>query len=365
MMRRRRLLLAFGCAALLPAVTPASAPGSASAPARKLYAPSDVTLPSRPFTVPFRDAVLSATAARVTASRLPVARASALRLYSTDGQGPITVDVSPSYVLTKELAQPYVDFLASRVHGTELDRLTLVLVAPGELARYCAPGALACYIPARELMIIPGEQTPAGQVPVEYVITHEYGHHVAANRDNDPWAAIGWGPKAWATQRSVCAGVAERRYFPNDQGANYRFNPGENWAETYAQLHYRNQFPWEFDPSFLPDEAAFVAAQRDIVTPWGGGVSQRRSGSLTRARRSKTFPVTTTLDGRVRLSLRGPSRANFDVQVLSGGRVVARSRRAGSRDTLTATDCQVRDFSVRVVRRSGSGSFTLGVQTPG
>lgn len=323
-------------------------------------------MPSRPFTVPFRDAVLSRDAGGARASRSPVARASARRFFSTDGQGSVVVAISESYgSLTRELVQPYVDFVASRLHGSELDRLTLYLVTADELPRVCAPGALACYIPAQEIMIIPGEQTPSGQVPVEYVITHEYGHHVAANRDNDPWAAIGWGPKAWATQRGVCAGVAERRYFPNDQGDNYRSNPGENWAETYAQLHYRNLFTWEFDASFAPDEATFAAAQRDVVAPWRENVSQRRSGSLTSNRRTKSFPVTTALDGRITLSLKGPSRANFDVQILSGGRVVARSRRSGSRDTLTATDCQVREFSVRVVRRSGSGSFSLRVQTPG
>jgi len=322
-------------------------------------------MPSRPFTVPLRDAVL--TPDQTSASELPLARSSAQqRFYSTDRQGPVKVDISPRYgPLTKARVQPYVDFLASRSHGSELDRLTLLVVTPEELPRACAPGALACYLPARELMIIPGEQTPAGQVPIEYVITHEYGHHVAANRNNDPWAAIGWGPKAWATQRSVCAGVAERRYFPNDQGDRYRSNPGENWAETYAQLHYRNQFGWELDPSFIPDEATFAAAQRDVVAPWRGSVVQRRSGTLTSARRTKSFPVATTLDGRIRLSLKGPSRANFDVQILSGGRVVARTRRSGSRDTLTATDCQVREFTVRVVRRSGSGSFSLRVQTPG
>lgn len=328
-------------------------------------------MPSRSSTVPLRDAVLRQGAAQAAASRALMARVTGptpifQRFFSTDGRSSINVGLSGAYGdLTRERVQPYVDFIASRAHGKELDRLSLFVATPAELVQYCAVGALACYIPAQELMIIPGEQTPAGQVPVEYVITHEYGHHVAANRDNDPWAAIGWGPKAWSTQRGVCAGVAERRYFPDDQGANYRANPGENWAETYAQLHYRNQFPWEFDPSFLPDEAAFAAAYRDVTFPWGGAVAQRRSGSLTRARATKTFPVTTTLDGRIRLTLKGPRRANFDLQILSGGRVVARSRRSGSRDTLTATDCQVRAFSVRVVRRSGSGSFTLRVQTPG
>ena len=47
------------------------------------------------------------------------------------------------------------------------------------------------------------------------------------------------------------------------------------------------------------------------------------------------------------------------------GRTVVSSRRRGSSDTLTATVCQVRQFAVRVVRRSGSGRFALRVQTPG
>jgi hypothetical protein len=360
---RRRLLPAVGCAVALAVL---AVPAAASA--AELYAPSlSPEGPARPLAGPMRDTMLGASAARASVARVPaVAKASAQRFYSTDGQGPIDVDLSPSYgPLTQARVQPYVDFLASRQHGAELKRLTLFVVTPAEVQQICSPNALACYVPSRETMVVPGEQTPQGEVSVEYVITHEYGHHVATNRANTPWTAVAWGPKYWATQRSVCAGVAEWRYFPGDQGENYVRNPGENWAETYAQLHYRNVYPWQFDSSFSPDESTFFAAQRDVTAPWTKDVSQRRSGSLTSRRTSKTFPVTTTLDGRLRLTLDGPSRANFDLQVVSDGRTVVRSRRSGSEDTLTATDCQVRQFQVRVVRRSGSGRFTLRIRTPG
>lgn len=360
---RRRHLPAVGCAVALAVLALPTA-----ACAAELYAPIlSPDLPARPLAGPVRDTIVGASDARASAARVPaVAKASAQRFFSTDGQGPINVDLSPSYgALTQARVQPYVDFLASRQHGAELERLTLFVVTPAEVRQICSPNALACYVPSRETMVVPGEQTPQGEVPVEYVITHEYGHHVATNRSNTPWPAVAWGPKYWSTQRSVCAGVAERRYFPGDQAENYLRNPGENWAETYAQLHYRNAYPWGFDPSLTPDDATFFAAQRDVTAPWTREVARRHSGSLTSRRRSKTFPVTTTLDGRLRLTLDGPSRANFDLQVVSQGRTVVRSRRRGSNDTLTATDCQVRQFEVRVVRRSGSGRFTLRIRTPG
>lgn len=355
-----RLLRALGCAAVLGLI----APGAAAA--AELYAPSDAALPARPLAGPLRDAVISERAASARASSAPVARASAQRIYSSDGEGPVTVDLSPDYgTLTRERVLPYVDFLASRRHGSELSRLTLFVVTPDQVRRVCSAQALACYIPSRELMIIPGQQTPEGEVPLEYVITHEYGHHVAANRNNDPWPAVAWGPKAWATHEGVCAGVGQRRYFPGDQGENYARNPGENWAEAYAHAHYPNRFRWQFDPTLAPDAGALAAVARDVSEPWTRNVAVRRSGSLSKRRRSKTFAVDTSLDGRLKLTLKGPRRANFDLQVLSGGRVAVRSRRRGSRDTLVATDCQVRRFAVRVVRRSGSGRFSLRVQTPG
>jgi len=353
-----------------------AAPAVASA--AELYTPSDATAPSRPFARPLKDRVIETPAgiARSSSPRARTAQSGPQTFFSSDGKSSVRIALSDEYgTLTKEKVQGTVDFLASRLHGAELEQLTVLILTPSELRQACSETALACYVPARELMIIPGEQTPQGEVPVEYVITHEYGHHIATNRDNDPFndrafdSAVAFGPKRWATYEQVCAGVLARpqRYFPGDQGENYERNPGENWAEAYAQLHYQNRFPWQFDPSFLPDAGAFAAVQADVLQPWTKNVARRRSGRLTSKRRSKTFPVTTTLDGRIVLTLKNPRGANFDVQILSGGRTVARSRsrRRGGVDRLTATDCVVRSFEVRVVRRSGSGSFSLRVQTPG
>lgn len=358
MCRRRSLLRA----ALLAAVLALTAPAGAFAV--DLYVPSAFP-PWRPDARQMRDDVIMEKPGMATASRAPRARASAVTYFAQDGQ-PVAVEVSPTLQnQTTEAVQAYVNLIGSRIHGQELRRLRMVIATLDEVQHvHCSPQALACYRPRDEVMVIPGEQTPPGEVPVEYVITHEYGHHIAANRSNDPWAAVAWGPKAWATHRQVCAGVSQGRYFPGDQGQHYASNPGENWAETYAQFHFRNQYPWQFDLSFAPDEPTFATVQRDVTAP-PENVEQRRSGSLTSTRRSKAFPVATTLDGRIKLTLQGPGRANFDLQILTDGKVAARSRRKGSRDTLTATDCQVRMFQVRVVRRSGSGRFVVSIQTPG
>ncbi len=365
-MRRLLLLLSFTATLAAPA----------AAAAAELHAPNDATAPVRPFARPLVDRVLDTPRelARASSARARIAQSQPQTFYSTDGKSAMRVSLSGEYgPISKEKVQPTVDFLASRLHGSELRELTAVILTPAEVRQACSATALACYVPRSELMIIPGEQTPQGEVPVEYVITHEYGHHVATNRDNDPFnessfnSAVAFGPKRWATYEQICAGVAERRYHPGDQGENYERNPGENWAETYAQLQYQGQFPWQFDPSLAPDAGAFAAAQADVLDPWTKNVARRRSGRLTSSRRSKTFPVTTTLDGRVALTLTNPRGADFDAQVISGGRIVARSRTRGrgSTDRLTATDCAVRRFDVRVVRRSGSGAFSLRVQTPG
>jgi len=367
---RRRLLLAAGCAVALATPAPTTASGA------ELHVPNDATAPSRPFAAPLRDAVIDTPReTRRSTARAAGVRATASasqRFFSSDGQGPVRVDLSESYgEMTQAKVQPFVDFLASRVHGSELRRLTLFILTPAEIREACTETALACYLPRRELMVIPGEQTQSGEVPVEYVITHEYGHHVATNRDNDPWTeplpdgvgAAAWGPKAWATREGICAGVADDRYFPGDQGENYARNPGENWAEAYAQLHYPNRFPWQFDRTLAPDAAAFAAITRDVTRPWRGNVAVRRSGRLTRSKRARSFRIATTLDGRVKLSLKRPRGARFELQILTGGKVRVRSRRG--RTTLEATDCQARRFTVRVVRRAGSGRFTVRVQTPG
>ena len=95
---------------------------------------------------------------------------------------------------------------------------------------------LACYSDSQRRMIVPGDlQATASGVTTSYVIAHEYGHHVASHRSNAPLSAPDYGPKRWASYELVCLKTDQRLLFPGNESVLYHQNPGENWAETYAQ----------------------------------------------------------------------------------------------------------------------------------
>ncbi len=54
-------------------------------------------------------------------------------------------------------------------------------------------------------------------VPAEEVATHEYGHHVAFNRDNVPWLAVEWGSKRWASYANICSRARAGSVYPGDE----------------------------------------------------------------------------------------------------------------------------------------------------
>jgi hypothetical protein len=364
-LRRSALGGLLGLAAVL-------SPSPASAAELQPLVPS---LVPRPFTAPVEDAVRPEAADRLaglalrhrsssTAADRPAARAAVSRYYAPDGT-PVAVEVSDAYGNPpRSRVQSYVDFIGSRMHGPELRKLIIFIVTPQELQyQYCAPTALACYVPRYQVMVIPGEETPEGQASREFVVTHELGHHIANNRRNDPWRAVGYGPKRWASLEGVCRGVREKRYHPTDQGEHYLQNPGENWAEAYAVMHYRDM-PWSYDPSLEPDEASLTIARRDVRRPWKPRGRVVRTGSVTRARPVKRLLVETPLDGRMFLELEGPRKAGFDLQVVVDGVQLKESSGAASRDELTYDVCGSRQVEVRVVRRRGAGAFKLFVRTP-
>src|SRR5919109_4236500 len=116
----------------------------------------------------------------------------------------VTVYASNSYAMDPALGQRWADFLASLVHGPEISTVTVLLSTSTQIARVCGGDALACYSPQGALLYAPGDD-PSSDLSAEAVITHEYGHHVAASRSNNPWVAEDWGPKRWASAEQVCA----------------------------------------------------------------------------------------------------------------------------------------------------------------
>jgi len=359
--RGRTAALALVAGALL------AAPAGAAPTARRLEPPRQGPLVASAF-APVRDVVVHTRAGAARAAAL-VAH-SAATLFTTPSGVQLPVELSPSYVADRAAVQKFVDFLDSRLHGSELAKLTLVIATPQEVAQACSAQALACYSPAAQRMIVPGEQTPSGEAPLEFVITHEYGHHIAANRVNPPWPATTWGPKYWASEERICQGVLidqPPRYYPGDETVHYLANPGENWAEAYALYHYRTA-SWMFDLTLKPDDNAFAAIQRDVATPWAAPVVVRERGAFRRASRAtvQRFRVPLGLDGQLQLSLSGPLGSNFDLEVRAGGTLLGRTSARGSRDAAGGPLCREDSpITVRVLRRGGSGRYTLRISRPG
>jgi hypothetical protein len=251
------------------------------------------------------------------------------------------------------------------LHGDELGELRVVVATPDEVVAECGgmEGTLACYDPNTETMVVPGEQPDDAEgVSVSYIVAHEYGHHVAANRTSRPFSALDYGPKYWASEQLVCLGALQGLLAPGDEGFAYAANPGEAWAETYAMLKYPTGREWAYTERLKPTGAALKAARRDVVDPWQHQKERRYQGRLGAvSRRSYTFKL--HLDGQLSLRLIGPSGTDFDLAVASDGVEQGTTEAPGSRDLLRyEAACRERStetVTVTVQRRSGTGRFTL------
>jgi hypothetical protein len=199
-------------------------------------------------------------------------------------------------------------------------------------------------------------------VSAESVLTHEYGHHIAANRSNAPWSPLKWGAKRWASAMNICALARSHVVFPGDESLLYRFNPGEGFAETYRWLAERKDpiGTWDvLDTWLYPGHDAIQAIADDVLHPWIANRTRTFVGNFTTETSSvRRFLFTSRLDGTISASVTGLPRLR--VAILDAHRIIA-----SSRTSARATICGgVRAFTVQVTRTSGSGSFALNVSLP-
>jgi hypothetical protein len=325
-----------------------------------------------PFGTHFKDRVFTSAKATANAAASP-----AFAAYPTADGTTVNVAISDGYAgqLDQTVAQSYVDFLQSLNHGPELAKLQVVIAPPSEVLATCGgqEGTLACYNARTAVMYVPGEQTstPSG-VTTSYIVAHEYGHHIAANRSNAPFDAFAFGPKYWASYKLVCERALRGLLAPGNEDEFYGLNPGEGWAETYAQLKYP-EVDWAstpFTPLLKPDQGAFDAARRDVLTPWSQEVTKVFTGSFSGSgsnSRRFTFPL--TLDGPLAVRLVGPHTTDYNLVLTSQAGGHGETKRQGSRDRLSyAAACrehQTEQLAVTVKRKDGTGPFTVRVQYAG
>jgi hypothetical protein len=280
----------------------------------------------------------------------------------------VTVYASNAYPMDATLGQRWADFLASLIHGPELSTVNVLLSTPQEITRICGQDALACYSSRGAQLYAPGND-PTASLSAEAVITHEYGHHVAANRNNAPWDALDWGPKRWDSSMQVCTAAKQGKLSPGaEDPVRYETNPGEGWAETYRLLNQRHlglpESPWEIvSRSLYPTDAALAAAQSDVTAPWTSNSTTTRTGAVTRTSKTRTYTVATPLDGTLKLTLRTSAGLRVSVDLFASSTRVAHVTGGGTLARST-TVCGARAYRVRVTELKGRGSFRLAVSKP-
>ena len=333
-----------------------------------LCLPALLAFPAAASAEPFHDRVLTG---KKTARAAQASQGSTQDYATADGTL-IPVTLAPSYTGDPAIAQTYATFLGTLPHGPELASLRVTVVPSTEMASACgadegdedADAILACYGAGDRTMIVPGDQAQGSDYSVDYVIAHEYGHHIAAHRSNAPLQALDFGPKRWSSYELVCKNTEDGRLAPGDQSEYYRMNPGEAWAEAYARLTFPNQ-AWTFTPLLRPTQGSTLAVQADVLQPWDKRQTQTFTGTGTRS-----FKLPITLDGAFTLQLDGPARTNYDIVVKSGNKVVDRTSKRNSSDRIhyriACRDRRTENLKITVVRRSGEpGPYTLTAKYAG
>lgn len=317
-----------------------------------------------------RDTVIeapSSAAARISAG------AATARYPINDGSGEtVAISVTTACRLSCDATdpQPLADFLGTLVHGTEMSLLTVQLDTPSQLEFECGYGALACYYASESKAVISGDDalSPEGATR-EFVLAHEYGHHLARHRESPPPfpPAIDWGTPRWAGYENVCRRTRGGGLFAGSAGLHYFRDPGEAFAESFAFLRFPGSgVRWRWVDALEPDAGAFAAIREDALDPWSGRRTFGLRGQLpARHEGAAVRTFATPLDGTV--SLQPGGRLRYGLRLLTpAGRVLRTSRHGlsfGRR--LNFTVCGQSRLRVAIrSRRPARGGFELQVQRP-
>lgn len=320
-----------------------------------------------PGAAPIRDVVIQGGSEAADGSR----KAAAAPALFADGDGhTLSIQVSDSYGPNPAASQALATFFGTFAHGAEMNRVKVVVLTPDEVNVACGAVVLACYGTASQTMYVSGDGDAPGQAPNDFVMAHEYGHHLARNSINPPFSGVFGagvsGPKYWASYAGVCPGV-EVGYFSLDVVNSYYRFPGEVFAETFAQKRFPGVVPWQFDTN-PPTQGDFDAIERDVRTPWTAPTTARLRGKFgPNSKSTKSRLIQTPLDGTIEIRLKGPrKKANFDLSLLTadGKGLFATSAKRRAKETVETVLCGHRTVRATVKRVSGAGKYELRVTKP-
>ncbi len=317
-----------------------------------------------------RDTVIrapSAGSARISAT------AEASRYPLNDGSGEtVAIAVTAACQVSCNAADPQqiADFLGTLLHGSEMELLTVQLDTPGQVEFDCGYGADACYYGGENKIALSGDSSSAPDgASREFVLAHEYGHHIARHRESPPPfpVALDWGTARWSSYENVCRRSRAGALFPGNEGLHYFRDPGEAFAESYAHMRFPEaEVAWRWVRSLKPDAGAFEAIREDVLSPWPGRRTLQLRGRLPPLRDGAALRAfETPLDGLV--SLRPAGRPHYSLSLLNpAGRVLRSSHHGLSfRHLLNYTVCGQSKLrlALRAAQRRG-GAFKLQIQRP-
>jgi hypothetical protein len=319
-----------------------------------------------------RDVVLdepSAGAARIAAT------ASSQRYPIGDGsEATIAVDITAACAASCDITDPQriAALIGTLIHGDEVSLLTVQLDTVFQLDFDCGFGAEACYYTGENKIVIGGYwEVDDDGATLNYVLAHEYGHHVAAHREiAAPFGpTVDWGTERWASQENVCQGKRRGRLFPGDEGSHYFEDPGEAFAESFARYRFPGaQVRWRWLPALKPNAASFRAIREDTLSPWRGRSSFVLSGHVpARGEGAAVESLRTPLDGTVSLRPSSLRRHGYELALRSrAGRLLRSSHHGfGPRHQLDYTVCgQSRLRLVLTSTRPHGRPFRLQIQRP-
>ncbi len=288
---------------------------------------------------------------------------------ASDGHS-VTVLVSDAYGGPPNTPELWAEAISGLVHESEITSVVVHVMPIEELQEVCGEDAIGCYGFGR--MYVPGD--PVYGVAPMMVATHEYGHHIAAHRNNPPWAALDWGTKRWATYEEICPRAEAREVYPGDEASGYALNPGEGFVEAYRALnevrHGATSFTWTLiDPSLYPDESALLRVEQDVLDPWTAPTTSTVRARFTESgKRTWWRVIDLPLDGTLEISASMPLASGYvaTLRTVDGSTILRRARwisGAPSR-TISYVVCGARAVRLQLYRTGGPGLVTMRLSIP-